>query len=58
MGLSSSPGTSLAILVVGWILWKILQQGLAKSPLDNIPGLERASLLKGKALVILLRDVY
>ncbi|KZT70661.1 cytochrome P450 [Daedalea quercina L-15889] len=47
MALTVSLFQSLALLAVTWLLWKLLQRALAKSPLDNIPGPSPESFIQG-----------
>lgn len=42
---------SIALLsFLGWAVWKLFREYLVSSPLDNIPGPERKSWLKGPTI--------
>ncbi|KAH9857411.1 cytochrome P450 [Lenzites betulinus] len=49
---------STALCGIVWLAWKCLKHVFNKSPLDNIPGLPRKSLLYGNLKQVLERDAW
>lgn len=49
----TAPFPWLAVLAsIAWILWKLFSRFLLNSPLDNVPGPPRSSILRGMFLFI------
>lgn len=45
-----SPVALFFIVALGWIMWKVFQDYIVGSPLDNVPGPARTSFWKGGSL--------
>lgn len=55
---SDYPVALFSIVAVGgWLLWKVFQNYLVRSPLDNVPGPARTSFWKGASLPVALHHI-